>query len=243
MKQINTIDGYVALVSDEDYDFINDLYQLTMNKDGYVNCNLKCMYKHKKMGLYSGISLHKLLIHPEKSGRGINVDHKDGNKLNNCRDNLRVCTHAENMRNRRKHKKAESKYKGVNWHKGSKAWQVRMNRDDKRIYKGLFSNEVAAANCYNYHAKIMYKEFAEYNDTPYMTKAEWESYQLGKDKSSKYRGVTKGIKGNWIAQIWDSINKKNLVLGEFETQIDAAIAWNEKAIELRGKDTYLNIIV
>lgn len=241
IKQIKTTDDYEVIVSDEDYDFINDLYSLSISKDGYVYCKLKSIYKNIKMGLYSGISIHKLLIHPDKSGRSINVDHQDGDKLNNCRENLRLCTHAENMRNRRKHKEAESKFKGVNWHKGSKAWQVRMNRNEKRIYIGLFSNEIAAANCYNYYAKIMYKEFAEFNDVPFMGKDEWESYQLGKQKSSKYRGVTKVNKG-WIAQIWDKTNKKNLVFSGFDNEIEAAKFWNQKAIELRGNDTYLNKI-
>lgn len=178
-------------------------------------------------------------MNPPK-GKSIHVDHINGDKLNNCRENLRICKHEENMRNRRKHKEAESKYKGVNWHKKCKAWQVRMNKYEKRVYKGLFSNEIAAANCYNYYAKIMYKEFAELNDVPFMEIEEWKSYQLGQNKLSKFRGVTKGSNGRWKAQIWDSENKKNLVLGEFDNEKEAARTWNQKAIELRGNNTYLN---
>ncbi|MGG1659489.1 HNH endonuclease signature motif containing protein [Brevibacillus sp. NRS-1366] len=114
-KEINTIDGYVVEVDNEDFDYIN-LYDLHVNRNGYVMCKPKKIYK--KMGLFTSLSLHKVLMNPEKLGRNIVVDHIDGNKLNNKKENLRVCTHQENMMNRKPHityanKELTSEYKGV----------------------------------------------------------------------------------------------------------------------------------
>lgn len=59
--------------------------------------------------------------------------------------------------------------------------------------------------------------------------------------SSKYKGVTWNKQANkWHVQI--QINNKNIYLGRFINEIDAAIAYNKKAIELFGKYAYLNKI-
>lgn len=232
------------LVDDEDYDFITLCYDLEINKHGYVHCKIKDKYKRKKMGLYNNISLHKLLIHPEKTGRSINVDHRDGNKLNNQKSNLRICTHQENMRNRKVHKKNSnnaSQYKGVIWREHNQKWQAYINdgKSDLVKFLGCFTNEIAAANCYNYYAKKIHKEFAKLNDCPYMPKEEWIKYSSEKNKTSKYRGVS-FINGKYLAQIWDGNIKKNIKIGEFDEEIEAAKAYNKKAIELKGNKARLN---
>lgn len=246
MKEIILNCGSKIKVDDEDYDFLTHVYDFYINEYGYVMCKLKEKYKRKKMGFYTGISLHKLLMLPEKTGRSINVDHRDGDKLNNQKSNLRVCRHSENMKNRKSNrtyakKKPKSKYKGVYWNKKMNMWRAQIKSDDLRFSIGCFTDEIAAANAYNYYCKKFHGEFAQLNDVPYMPKEEWEKYKAGNNQSSKYRGVSySNNEKKWIAQICH--NYKREVIGRFDTEIEAAEAYNKRALELKGDKAKLNII-
>jgi hypothetical protein len=241
LKEIESIDGFKVIVDDEDYEYFNCLYDLYLNNHGYVYCKPK--KKYKKMGLFN-MTIHKILMNPEKLGRKVVVDHVDGNKLNNQKLNLRICTHAENMWNRKISSEflgipKTSKYKGVSYHKNYKCWRVQI----KGQIMGDFDNEVAAANSYNYHAKILFGEFALLNDVEFMEESEWIKYKRSKNKSSQYIGVTK-IKGKknsrWLAQIMHL--GKPIRIGVFEDEKDAAQAYNNKAIEIKGDKVKLNNI-
>jgi hypothetical protein len=238
MKEIILECGSVVFVDEDDFDYITHLYNLSIDKNGYVQCSLKKRYRNKDMGLYANISLHKLLIHPDKSGRQINVDHKDKNKLNNTKYNLRLCLHKDNMKNRKSHG-GTSQYKGVHWNTESEVWKVRIYNDDKYIGLGRFTNEIAAANCYNHWARFYHKEFAQLNEVPYMPKEEWMKYKKGKTKTSQYIGVSL-VDNKWVVQIWNG--KTNTVIGRFEDENEAALAYNQAAIKLKGDKAKLNII-
>jgi hypothetical protein len=229
--------GEDILVSDIDYPFINQLYECYVDKQGYVQCKLK----HKeKLGLETG-KLHRVIMQPSK-GRKIHVDHINGNKLDNRRENLRIISAQNNMRNSRKrnYEHMSSKYKGVSWHNKLGAWKVYIRPDvGKNFYGGAFTNEIAAANCYNYYVVKLHGEFSALNDCPYMTKDEWESFRRKKNKTSKYKGVSL-IDGKWIAQICDK--GKNMKIGEFKTELEAAKAYNQRALELKGNKARLNIL-
>lgn len=60
-----------------------------------------------------------------------------------------------------------------------------------------------------------------------------------KNLTSRYKGVYRG-KSSWIAQI--RINKKLSYIGSFKTEIEAAEAYNNKTLEIRGEFGYLNEI-
>jgi len=90
------------------------------------------------------------------------TDHKDGNGLNNKRDNLRVCNSNQNQHNRRKHKTGSSKYKGVRLTPTGK-WQARIKFHSKEIYIGSFDFEIDAAKAYDSKAKELFGEFCNTN--------------------------------------------------------------------------------
>lgn len=234
IKIINTIDGHEIFVDDEDYDYLMLLYDFKLNVHGYPVGKPKPQYK--KMGLFSSVPIHKILIDKGVKGRHVVIDHKDGNKLNNQKENLRICTHADNMKNR-KPQGGTSQYKGVHWGKTIQNWRVRININGKKKVIGTFSNEIAAANAYNYYAKMYYGEFALLNNCPYMDKDEWMIYKCEKKKTSKYHGIS-FVGGKWLAQIWDG--KRNVRIGNFETEEEAALAYNKKAIEIFGERAKLN---
>jgi hypothetical protein len=182
--------------------------------------------------------MHRLIMNTPKE---LVVDHINHNKRDNREANLRNCTRQENQRNCRsllsdKH----SKYKGVFWNHYNQKWEVQIVISRRNKYLGLFLDEIAAANCYNYWAKHYFGEFAYLNDVPYMPKEEWESKKyLKKRKTFQYKGVC-FVNGKWRAQIWDG--KRNIKIGDFDTEIEAALAYNNKAIELKGDKAILNEI-
>jgi HNH endonuclease len=75
----------------------------------------------------------------------IQVDHKDGNGLNNQRDNLRLCAPADNSKNRAGY--GRSKYHGV--HLKKRSWVVQLQIKGKRKHVGSFKTEIEAAIAYN----------------------------------------------------------------------------------------------
>ena len=80
------------------------------------------------------------------SYKGEHVDHIDGNTLNNCRENLRVVTHAQNMQNRLPHRGSTSKYRGVHWDSRKSRWKVEMCVNKVRYPLGSFTDEEQAAD-------------------------------------------------------------------------------------------------
>ena len=75
-----------------------------------------------------------------------NVDHIDGNSANNAWSNLRLCTHAENMQNRKVSKRNKSGFLGVSKH--SSGWQATIAKDKKYYHLGLFKTPEEAHQAY-----------------------------------------------------------------------------------------------
>jgi hypothetical protein len=79
------------------------------------------------------------------------IDHKDGNTLNNKFENLRLATRFDNTKNCRKYKNNTSGFKGVSWHR--KKWNARIAVNNKRINLGCYNNKFYAALVYARAAK------------------------------------------------------------------------------------------
>lgn len=121
--------------------------KLRINSKGYVICKEKL--------------LHRVIMNAKK---GEVVDHINGNKLDNRRKNLRICTNSENVRFQKRHKNNTSGYKGVSWSKGMKKWEARIMVDRKSIVGGYFSNRLDAAKEYNRLATTFFGEYAMINN-------------------------------------------------------------------------------
>jgi hypothetical protein len=97
----------------------------------------------------------------------LQVDHKDLNKLNNLRSNLRMCTGSQNEMNKNKSSgQHSSTYKGVTWHIPTQKWRTSIRFNGKRIYIGYFVDEIVAARAYNGAAIKYHGEFARLNIIP-----------------------------------------------------------------------------
>ena len=93
----------------------------------------------------------------------LEVDHRNCDSLDNRRDNLRIVTHAQNMRNRRKRKNTSSRYIGVSFHKKRKHWTANIRRNGKKIWLGSFKNEIDAARAYDAAVKKYNIKYARIN--------------------------------------------------------------------------------
>ncbi len=100
--------------------------------------------------------MHRLLANPKK---GEHIDHANGNTLDNRRSNLRICSHAENMRNRAGSRFSKSGIKGVSLDRCGK-WRARIEFDHKRYDLGFFDSAQQAATAYAVAATKLHGDFA-----------------------------------------------------------------------------------
>ena len=110
-------------------------------------------------GKFRTIYMHREILGLTDSRQ---VDHKNGNGLDNRRCNLRACSHNQNQRNQ-KPVGGSSKYVGVYWKKDESKWKARIKVDGREIHLGLFSNEVEAAKARDRAALRYHGEFARLN--------------------------------------------------------------------------------
>jgi hypothetical protein len=94
---------------------------------------------------------------------GVEIDHIDGNRLNNRKSNLRFATSSQNKINRGPRKDNTSGFKGVSLNKKLNKYGVRLMIDGKYKHLGLFNNKIEAAKVYNENALKYYGEFAWLN--------------------------------------------------------------------------------
>ena len=70
----------------------------------------------------------------------LQIDHRDGDGLNNRIDNLREVTNQQNAMNMRLNRTSTTGVSGVRWHKIAKKWNVRITVGQQEIYLGLYEN-------------------------------------------------------------------------------------------------------
>lgn len=107
-------------------------------------------------------TMHRMIMQPPI---GRHVDHKNGNSLDNRRENLRLCGASENLANRiLKPKVQTSKYRGVST-SGMKQrpWGVAINVAGKHKSLGHYASEDLAALEYDIAAIEEFGEFARPN--------------------------------------------------------------------------------
>jgi len=154
--------GYIAFVSDEDVDLVSLTWSLDKHKLRRV------VYATRRIGerrLNKTRAMHRTILSrmlDRELLRCEDVDHRDGNGLNNVRDNLRLANRSQNKMNTPKPRYANSSsiYKGVSWCKRDECWSVFIRLGDKQVYLGRTRIEVIAARLYDAAARKHYGEFA-----------------------------------------------------------------------------------
>ena len=129
--------------------------------------------EYKSSNIYSAaayflggtLRMHRLIMNTPK---GMHTDHINGNPLDNRKENLRICTPAQNSRNRRKNKNNKSGFKGVkrccgSWYEGTIKWMASINFEGKRMHLGVYDIPEEAARAYDAKAIELHGEFAQTN--------------------------------------------------------------------------------
>jgi hypothetical protein len=166
MKRVLIIESkthgtFKTLIDEEDWDKVKD-YKWRIDKPStrprygpYVIGYNKELKKEAK--------LHRLIMDAPK---GMLVDHIDGDGLNNTKENLRICTHTENQRNKKSNYNNPTGLKGVRPYKNNKyGARLTYKIDGKSGEHHLGSHDTPeeAARAYDKKAKELHGEFAKLN--------------------------------------------------------------------------------
>jgi hypothetical protein len=142
-------DSFYAYVDAADYEWLSQ-WTWYMCAGGYAG-------RTEKGTL---ILLHRAIMKPPK---GMVVDHIDGNRANNCRFNLRVCTRRENERNKRKRRGTSSPYKGVYRERKTGKYYATCIYQGEHLHRGRFDDEIEAARAYDRAAAALLDAYAPLN--------------------------------------------------------------------------------
>ena len=131
------------LVDDEDYEFLSSFKWGVYDRYADASIGNKTVKMHR-------------LISGAKSSQC--VDHINGNTIDNRRENLRLCSFAQNSQNRKLNKNSSTGAKGVQLMKNGK-YRVRVQAFGKRNHIGVFETLNEAINARDKYAKEHHGEF------------------------------------------------------------------------------------
>lgn len=160
MREISLKNGRIAIIDDEDYEIVSQ-YRWYLLKG--KNTEYACHKKTENAISLPTILMHRLVMNAPK---GSQIDHINGDGLDNRKCNLRFCSHQENSRNSPKNWRGTSKYKGVGLCKRRKKWRARIKLNNKQVEIGCYNTEIEAATAYNMVALANFRQFARLNYIP-----------------------------------------------------------------------------
>lgn len=157
MRTIPLNKGYEALVDDEDYaELIRHRWFVSESGSKVYACRQK-MVDYARSSIY----MHRQILGVPPD---VYVDHKNGNGLDNQRNNIRPATNSQNQQNRPPASGCSSIYTGVCWQKNRHTWNAYITINRRRIHLGVFYDEESAAVAYEIAAREVFGEYA-YNPT------------------------------------------------------------------------------
>lgn len=138
MKTVKLSNGMEALVSDEDYERVAQYrwHAMPVNRGRVYAIHTVNDGQHTR-----SVYLHRFIM---DAPDGMMVDHRNGNGLDNQRDNLRIVTRSQNLHNR---KPVPGRYRGVVKHNGR--WLARISVGNKKRHLGTFATPEQAALAWN----------------------------------------------------------------------------------------------
>lgn len=148
MKEIVLADGRRTQVSDCDWLWLVGLKWFPGNEYAQTTISGKKEYMHIMIAYRMNLDCSD------------EIDHKDRNRLNNQRDNLREATHSQNLANGSMRSSNTSGLIGVSWNKRKQKWAAEITVRYKKIFLGYFDDKIAAGDAYSAAAKLHFGEFS-----------------------------------------------------------------------------------
>lgn len=158
MKEIPLTRGLVAQVDDRDYDVLMRLAPWHATKDKRKR-TFYAVHSYSDGGENKMLFMHHVIKGRKYGDR--ELDHIDGNGLNNQRSNLRWGTRTQNRANSAKYRSGTNRFKGVSLFKQTGKYRARIGEAGRHL--GFFVLEEDAARAYDRAAIEMYGEFARLN--------------------------------------------------------------------------------
>ncbi len=159
MKVIEITRGLSAIVDDEDYDLV--AHRRWQAKPAVRQVEGKTAWYAQAQFDRRTVFMHRLILGAEK---GQEVDHINGNGLDNRRANLRFCNRSQNSANTRRDP-PKSGFRGV--YSDKRLWAARISINGRRRSLGMFEDPADAARAYDAAAKEAFGEFATLNFPPH----------------------------------------------------------------------------
>lgn len=138
-REIPLSQGRVAIVDDDDFERVSQHKWTVMKTKRRFYAFRQIWARHKNELMHRFILL---------APAGVQVDHINGDGLDNRRSNLRLCSNAENSRNQLKRRGTSSQYKGVYWNKSRRTWTAQIKVNYQVHYLGCFAIEKEAHDAY-----------------------------------------------------------------------------------------------
>jgi hypothetical protein len=152
MKTIHLTQGQHTIVDDDDYERLTALG--SWHYDRYAKRIEAKWDKRSKTYNKRVVYMHRLIVN---AADGLHVDHLNGDKLDNRKSNLQVCTARENaIRQQVYPKRGSSRFKGVSYDKRRNKWKAVIGHNYKRIDIGRFNTEQEAADAYDTFSKKLH---------------------------------------------------------------------------------------
>jgi len=147
MKVIKLTNGKETIVDNRYYDWLKKYQWYYINGYAMGRIDNKVIYMHRAI---------------LKAFLGEECDHINGDRLDNRRENLRLCTHVENIANRGKHKNNKTGHKGIQWDSRWRKWRARSKRNGEPLFDRGFENIEDAISFYREEILKHDKEFARF---------------------------------------------------------------------------------
>lgn len=157
-REILLTQGKIALVDDQDFEWLSqwkwyaarDNHRFYAHRAAYVEGEVR----------QATVRMHRVIMY---APHGVLVDHRDGDGLNNTRDNLRLCNNKQNCHNQGIAINNKSGYRGVSWETRYGKWRAIIMVDGKLRSLGYHATPEEAAVAYDAAARELHGEFARLN--------------------------------------------------------------------------------
>lgn len=174
--------------------------------------------------------MHRFILGAKK---GQAVDHSNHDRLDNRRENIRLCSYRQNGWNRNKEaaRATSSRFKGVHWEKSMDKWCARIKVGTESFHLGGYDDEARAARVYDQAARY---HFGAHCQTNFPGTAARSAHDIRNGLASAARehhtSAYKGVHWHKKQKKWASIlyaNAQKIWLGTFEDETDAAHAYDD----------------